>query len=219
MFTGIVQAKAKVKSIEPRPFGRRLIIDRANWRPPNDDVPGHGDSICISGVCLTVVESTESTLSFDVIIETLNKTTLGDLQPGSAVNIEPSVTPHQPLGGHFMQGHVDATGEIASVTDSDGEWRVAIRPPAHLMAYIVPKGSIAIDGISLTIASVTDDTFDVALIPTTLELTTLGNARVGDKVNLETDILARTIVHQLRRMEKGGDTISKAVLEKAGFTG
>lgn len=217
MFTGIVQAKVEIQSIEPRPFGRRLIIDRSNWQPTNDYVPGHGDSICISGVCLTVVETSATTLSFDVIVETLNKTTLGDLQPGSAVNIEPSVTPNQPLGGHFMQGHVDATGEIASVTNSDAEWRVAIKPPAHLMAYIVPKGSIAIDGISLTIASVNEDTFDVALIPTTLELTTLGGANVGDMVNLETDILARTIVHQLRRMEKGGQAIRKEVIERAGF--
>lgn len=204
MFTGIVQARGTVQAIEPHAFGARLVIDRSAWRPDPAVEPAHGDSVCVSGVCLTVTATDGQTLSFDVIAETLAKTSLGDRKPGDAVNLEPAVTASQPLGGHFMQGHVDGVGTISHLHAGDEEWRVTITPPAELLDYIVPKGSIAVDGVSLTVAAVGETSFEVALIPTTLELTTLKDRQVGDRVNLETDILSKTVVHQLRRREQGG---------------
>jgi len=216
MFTGIVQARAKVGAIKPQPGGIRLIIDRSDWSPPGGYQPAHGDSICISGVCLTVVEASAQLLHFDVIAETLAKTTLGELREGSAVNIEPSVTLNQPLGGHFMQGHVDGVGVITGVQSSEEESRLIIEPPADLMPYIVPKGSIAIDGISLTLAAVGRDNFEVALIPTTLAITTLGHVKEGDRVNLEADIISKTVVNFLQR-QREDSAITPQLLKDAGF--
>lgn len=197
MFTGIVQAKGHLKKSTRTNFGVRLIIDRRAWQPAITFT--RGDSICVSGVCLTLVEFDADTMSFDVIPETLAKTSLGALAVGDAVNLEPSVTATTPMGGHFMQGHVDGTGVVAAV-ETKSEYRVRIRPSEALRDYIVDKGSIAVDGVSLTIASVNKDgTFDVALIPTTLELTTLSARKAGDLVNLEADILAKTVVAYLRR--------------------
>jgi riboflavin synthase len=219
MFTGIVQAMGAITAVERRPFGVRLVVDRSDWTPPGGYRPAHGDSICVSGVCLTVVEAGDATLAFDVIVETLAKTTLGDLKPGDRVNLEPPVTPNQPLGGHFMQGHVDGVGCIDAVATEGGEWRVTVRPPAELMTCIVPKGSVAIDGVSLTIASVGRETFDVALIPTTLQLTTLGRAAVGASVNIEADMLAKTVVQVVRRMidRSSNEGVTMATLREAGF--
>jgi riboflavin synthase alpha subunit len=224
MFTGIVQAIGRVARLDRHPFGIRLVVDRSGWTPPHGYRPAHGDSICVSGVCLTVVDATEQTLAFDVIAETLAKTTLGDLAVGGGVNLEPAVTPNQPLGGHFMQGHVDGVGVVEAIKADADEWRVTIQPPGELMDYIVPKGSVAIDGVSLTIATLTDTAFDVALIPTTLELTTLRDRKAGDRVNLEADVLSKTIVHYLRRMGAAGglreaQPVTMALLEQAGFTG
>lgn len=203
MFTGIVQAKGRIASLDPAAFGVRLVVDRRSWTPPGGYVPGAGDSICVSGVCLTVVAADpgSGTLNFDVITETLAKTKLGDLRAGDEVNLEPPVTANQPLGGHFMQGHVDGVGRITAVSTDGGEWRVSVQVPGAMRDWIVPKGSVALDGVSLTIASVADDgaTFDVALIPTTLQLTTLGTAKAGDRLNIEADILAKTVVQYLRR--------------------
>jgi len=217
MFTGIVQAKCRLAALEDRPFGKRLVIDCADWTPPAGYTPAAGDSICISGTCLTVVEFADNRLHFDVIAETLDKTKLGDLRQGDHINIEPSVTPNQPLGGHFMQGHVDGVGTITRVINMAEESRVTVRPPADLMPYIIPKGSVAIDGISLTLASIGAGEFDVALIPTTLELTTLGAAEVGQRVNLEADIIAKTVVTTLQRMVAGGEEVSFEMLRQAGF--
>jgi riboflavin synthase alpha subunit len=220
MFTGIVQAKGRVSAIERNAFGARLRIDGQGWPDPAKYKPVPGDSICISGVCLTVVETSGGLLAFDVIAETLAKTSLGDLSPGSAINLEPPVTANQPLGGHFMQGHVDGVGVVTDVYAGKDEWRVTVKPPADLMPYIIPKGSIAIDGISLTLAAVHEDTFEVALIPTTLEITTLGETEVGRRVNLEADIISKTVVHQLMRLRAGGDAgpgLTMRMLQDAGF--
>lgn len=218
MFTGIVQTQGTLRTLTPNDFGARLTIERGGLTTP----VAHGDSICVSGVCLTAIEITGDTLSFDVIAETLEKTKLGDLAEGDAVNLEPAVTPNQPLGGHFMQGHVDGVGEIVNVLDTPEEWRTTVRPPAELMAYLVPKGSVAIDGVSLTLASVTADTFDVALIPETLSRTTLGTDREGTRVNLEADILSKTVVHAMQRMNQGrhdakDQGVSMDTLIEAGF--
>ncbi|MEM6855219.1 MAG: riboflavin synthase [Planctomycetota bacterium] len=223
MFTGIVQTQGQIRTLTPNEFGAKLTVDRGQMTPETTPV-AHGDSICVSGVCLTAIDITDDTLSFDVIAETLAKTKLGDLAEGDTVNLEPAVTPHQPLGGHFMQGHVDGVGEIVAVLDTPEEWRTTVRPPAELMRYIVPKGSVAIDGVSLTLASVTADTFDVALIPETLERTTLGTQREGTRVNLEADILAKTVVHTVERMQVGSDKphdvgVTMETLRDAGFAG
>lgn len=199
MFTGIVQHKARVRSFDRNDFGARLVVDHSAWRPACAIEPGH--SICVSGVCLTVVATDESTMAFDVIAETLAKTSLGDVSSGDAVNLEHALLPTTPMGGHFLQGHVDAVGRVTRVVSTAEECRITVTPPVELMDYIVPKGSVGIDGVSLTVASVTRDDFDVALIPTTLAITTLGTLRDGDRVNLETDIISKTIVHWLQRRQ------------------
>jgi riboflavin synthase len=198
MFTGIVQARGRVAAAERNAFGVRLVIDTQGWSPANTTLKP-GDSVCVSGVCLTLVTQDQRGLHFDVIAETLAKTTLGERGPGSLVNLEPSLTPTSQLGGHFMQGHVDGVGKVTKVISNEAEWRVTVAAPKELVEYVVPKGSIAIDGVSLTVASVNQGEFDVALIPTTLQMTTLGQAKVGDRVNLEADILAKTVVHYLRQ--------------------
>jgi riboflavin synthase alpha subunit len=219
MFTGIVQAKGSIASLVPTQAGVRLTVNRHGWKPAGGLEINHGDSICVSGVCLTVTAFTDQTLSFDVIPETLAMTKLGKLGQGDSVNLEPSVTAATPMGGHFVQGHVDGLGVVSSISQDQGQWRVTVTPPAALMEYIIPKGSITLDGVSLTIASVTRDSFDVALIPTTLNLTTLASLKQGDVLNVETDILSRTIVHHLKRMtEKVTSTgLTMETLIQAGF--
>jgi len=213
MFTGIVQATGQVVTVTPSSVGRYLTIDRSAWQPVGGYMPARGDSICISGVCLTITELDQATLSFDVVPETLDKTTLGQLTRSALVNLEPAVLANQPLSGHFMQGHVDGVGQIVG-RDEDTP-RLCICPPAELMDWIIPKGSIAVDGVSLTIAKVGPESFEIALIPTTLGLTTLAQARVGDRVNLECDILAKTIVHALRQQQHSD--VSIELLREAGF--
>lgn len=219
MFTGIVQSKAKILNATPTGTGQRLSVERGKLQGPIN----HGDSICVSGVCLTAIEITDDALSFDVIHETLMKTAVGSLSVGDEVNLEPAVTPSQPMGGHFMQGHVDGLAVVDTIHTDDGEWRITLKPDIgaeSLMDYIIPRGSVAIDGVSLTLARVSNDSFDVALIPETLEASTLGARKVGDRVNIEADILAKTIVHQMHRMKaKTSDMqpVTTDLLREAGF--
>jgi len=222
VFTGIIQSMGAVLAAEPTTTGRRLVI-----RPDEgwDYRPALGDSVCVSGCCLTVAEvllpdpapgptpprsgkgdGGGGGWAFDLVPETLARTTLGELTPGRRVNLERSLAVGDLLGGHIVQGHVDGVAVVEAAESREGPWgaerRLTIRPTptpqARLMEYIVPKGSIALDGVSLTIAAVADATFDVALIPTTLRLTTLGDARPGTRLNLEADTMAKTIVHYLR---------------------
>lgn len=214
MFTGIVQVKGKVAVATSTAAGMRFVVDHGGW----DAAIAHGDSICVSGVCLTAVETGGSTVSFDVIGETIDKTTLGQLAVESHVNLEASLTPSTPMGGHFVQGHVDGVGTYTTVDLQGVDCRLRIEPPGELMDYIVPKGSVSLDGVSMTIAAVGDDWFEVALIPTTIELTTLGDARIGGRVNIETDVVSKTIVHWLRRQQQGGgETVTMDLLRDAGF--
>jgi len=219
MFTGIVQTTAEILDSTPTDTGRRLTVQRGDLKGEIS----HGDSICVSGVCLTAVEITQDQLGFDVIHETLMKTSVGSLGVGDKVNLEPAVTPNQPMGGHFMQGHVDGLAVIDAIHSDGGEWRITLKPDTgaeDLMNYIIPRGSVAIDGVSLTLARVSEDSFDVALIPATLEMTTLGTRKVGDKVNIEADILAKTIVHQLRRArgdKKTSPPVTADLLRDSGF--
>jgi riboflavin synthase len=174
-----------------------LRIDASGW----EHSPSPGDSICVNGVCLTVAAwpGQSNTLVFDVVPETIARTTLGAMRERDLVNLEHSVTPRRLMGGHIVQGHVDATAEIVGVQRESGEHRLRVRVPRPLMQFVVEKGSVALDGISLTVASVGDDWLEVALIPTTLRETTLGSAAVGMRLNLETDYIAKVVANWLRR--------------------
>jgi riboflavin synthase len=184
MFTGIVREVGEVDSFD----GSRLVL-AATETAAGATV---GDSVAVSGVCLTVVEQEPGTLAFDVVPETFARTALARLEPGGSVNVEPSLRVGDQLGGHVVQGHVDAVGHVRSVTAEGDGRRVWIDSP-ETVRYCVEKGSIAVDGVSLTIASLDDDGFEVALIPHTLEVTTLGELESGDEVNLEADVLARHV--------------------------
>jgi len=201
MYTGLIQAVGRVSRIESTDSGARILIDKGRWT----HTPKRGDSISLNGCCLTVAVDPEpgGELAFDAIPETLRMTTLGDLSEGSAINLEHSARADTFMGGHIVQGHVDGVGEVIDVVSGD-EYRVRIRTPRELMKYITPKGSVAVDGISLTVAAVEveDDWFEVALIPTTLADTNLDAATPGSRLNLETDILARTVVHYIEHYAK-----------------
>lgn len=194
MFTGIIEKIVRVVSVVEGPGFIRLTLT-ADW---NDVVDG--ESIAINGVCLTVAQINGGHIGFDVILETLRKTNLANLRAGDAVNVERSLRAGDRLSGHFVQGHVDGMARLTDVKATAEETRMTIAPPPELMKYIVPKGSVAVDGISLTVAAVHEHSFEVALIPTTLRLTTLGQARAGWMLNLEADLISKTIVWQLEKM-------------------
>lgn len=193
MFTGLVQSLATVREIQATGPGRLLVIHA----PELGQSAAIGDSIAINGCCLTVVANSNESLSFEAGPETLARTNLGQLTAGSRVNLESSLRVGDPLGGHFVTGHVEAIGTLDQRTD-EGEWstfRFAF--PPELARYMVPKGSIALDGVSLTLVDVEPERFSVALIPHTLAATTLGHLQPGDRVNLETDLLAKYAQKQL----------------------
>ncbi|MEX0978507.1 MAG: riboflavin synthase [Pirellulales bacterium] len=194
MFTGLVQCLATVREVQAAGPGRRLVIHA----PSISRRAAVGDSIAINGCCLTVVANAQECLSFEAGPETLTRTNLGQLSVSSQVNLEPSLRVGDPLGGHYVTGHVEAVGTLASRRD-EGDWStLEFSFPAELARYMVGKGSIAVDGVSLTLVDVGQDRFSVALIPHTLSATTLGSLRVGDRVNLETDILAKYAQKQSR---------------------
>jgi len=189
MFSGIVEALGHVVELRPEPPGCRLIV-----REPKVAVEtAVADSISVNGCCLTVVETDDQTMAFDAGPETLSRTNLGDLKPGSPVNLERALAIGDRLGGHFVSGHIDGTGRLLERHDM-GEWSdFFFSVPRELAVQMASKGSIAVDGVSLTIVQCEPDRFSVALIPFTLEVTTLGSLKVGDRVNLETDILAKYV--------------------------
>jgi len=197
MFTGIVQAIGTVHSLAQTDEGIRVVIDAAGW----DHKPKAGDSIANNGCCLTLVSDEGGLWSFDAIPETLEKTTLGGWGAGDRVNLERSLRVGDGLDGHQVQGHVDGVGKVIGVEDGDG-YRVKIALGGDLMKWMIPKGSVAIDGISLTIADLDADGcwIEVALIPETLDRTTLGDRAVGASVNIEADAMVKTIVHTIERM-------------------
>ena len=190
MFTGIVEELGRVAAIQALPDNAiRITIEG----PTVLSDANLGDSICVNGVCLTVAEQNGDQFTADVMSETINRTTIGDLLAGSQVNLERPVTLATRLGGHLVQGHVDAVGEVSAREHSENWDVVTITPPKDLLKYVVEKGSITIDGTSLTVSAVTDTTFSVSLIPATLEKTTLGIRQIGDRVNLEVDVLAKYV--------------------------
>ena len=189
MFTGIVEELGEVVAIERQSDAARFTIRG----PLVTSDAGHGDSIAVNGVCLTVVDLVDGTFTADVMAETLDRSSLGALEPGSPVNLERPVTLSARLGGHLVQGHVDGTGTVLERIPGEHWEVVRISLPTGLARYVVEKGSITVDGVSLTVMAVGPDAFSVSLIPTTLALTTLGQKGPGDPVNLEVDIVAKYV--------------------------
>ncbi|GAW49516.1 MULTISPECIES: riboflavin synthase [unclassified Nocardioides] len=189
MFTGIVEELGTVAAIEDQGDAIRLTIRASTVL----EDAGLGDSISVNGCCLTVTEHDGVTWTADVMQETLDKTSLYGVQPGDRVNLERAVTAHTRLGGHIVQGHVDGVGTIVSRTPSEHWEVVEISLPTALSRYLVDKGSITVDGVSLTVVEAKDESFTVSLIPETLARTTLGSRRPGDRVNLEVDVIAKYV--------------------------
>lgn len=194
MFTGIVEEFGTIEAIEDQGDAIRLTI--ASEITLSD--AGLGDSIAVNGCCLTVAERTEDTWTADVMAESLAKTSLGDLAVGDRVNLERAVTAEKRLGGHIVQGHVDGVGEVVARTPSEHWEIVEISLPAGMGRYLVDKGSITVDGTSLTVVEAKDDSFTVSLIPETLARTTLGFRAPGDRVNLEVDVIAKHVEKLVR---------------------
>lgn len=189
MFTGIVEELGEIVAIER---GAESAVVKVRGPMVTGDA-AKGASIAVNGVCLTVVEHDRDTFSVDVMAETLSRSSLGSLEPGALVNLERAMTVSARFGGHIVQGHVDGTARILARVPGDNWEVVQLTLPPELSRYVVEKGSITVDGVSLTVSEVTDDTFSVSLIPTTLELTTLGHKGVGDAVNLEVDVIAKYV--------------------------
>lgn len=194
MFSGLVECKTSVIRIVNEPGGIRLIIER----PATFEDIRLGDSIAIQGCCLTVIALDEKTISFQAGLETLSKTTLGSLHSGSPVNVERSLQLGDRIGGHLVTGHVDGRGCVQEIR-MNADWSdLVFKAPVELMVQMASKASITVDGVSLTLVDVTDATFSVALIPHTLQATTLGLLKIGDAVNLETDLMAKYVSRQLQ---------------------
>jgi riboflavin synthase len=189
MFTGIVRERARIASVEPRGEGLSLLVaadETAEGLAP-------GDSVAVNGVCLTTERSGAGELAFWAGRETLARSTLGSLEEGAEVNLEPALRAGDPLGGHLVQGHVDAVGRVRHVEPEGEGVRIWIDAPEPVLRYCAEKGSVTVDGVSLTVAALDDDGFAVALVPFTLDATTLGALGVGDEVNLEADVLAKYV--------------------------
>jgi riboflavin synthase len=195
VFTGIVRELGTVVSVQGDEHGKRLRVTA----PTAAAGAAIGDSVAIAGVCLTAVTVDDGELEFDAVDETLRRSSLGRLRRGDRVNVEPALRAGEPLGGHYVQGHVDGVGSVRAVEPEGDGARMAFDAPAPVLRYLVEKGSVAVEGVSLTITSVDDTGFAVALVPHTLAATTLGSLRPGDAVNLEADVLAKYVERLLPR--------------------
>jgi riboflavin synthase alpha subunit len=189
MFTGIVRERGRLVSRSGDADGVELEVEA----PQTAAQTAVGDSIALDGCCLTATRVLDGRIVFDAVPETLRRSTLGRATPGDELNVEPALRAGEPLGGHYVQGHVDAVGRVTSAEPEGDGLRLRIEAPPELLRYCVEKGSIAVDGVSLTIAARNHDAFDVALVPHTLAATTLGSLRQGDDVNLEADVLAKYV--------------------------
>jgi len=197
VFTGIIEELGRVRWVEPRGEDARIVIEA---RTVTEDSK-NGDSISVNGVCLTALDVTSDSFAADVSKETLFRSTLGRLQVGSPVNLERAVTPETRLGGHIVQGHVDATGKFIGSENHGDSWTFRFAYPKEISPYLVFKGSVAVDGISLTIANLTGDYFEIAVIPKTIELTNFSRLNPGDEVNLEADVIAKYVERMLGERE------------------
>jgi riboflavin synthase len=189
MFTGIIEELGHVRTVKKRGEDARIVIEAVLVTEDAHE----GDSIAVNGVCLTALDVGQDSFAADVSRETLDRSTLGRLKSGAPVNLERSVTPITRLGGHLVQGHVDARGKFVGAIDHGGSWTVRIAFPPEIARYLVFKGSVAVEGISLTIAALSDDYFEIAIIPKTWEVTNFPYLRPGDDVNLEADVIAKYI--------------------------
>ncbi len=199
MFTGIIEELGTVESMVPTEGGAKMIVSASLVTSDSHE----GDSIAVNGVCLTALDVKKDSFSADLSQETLDRSTLGNLMPGSRVNLERAVTPSTRLGGHIVQGHVDARGEFIAAEEHGDFWTVRIGYPKDIAQYLVYKGSISVEGISLTIAKLADDHLDIAVIPKTWELTNLSALKPGDAVNLEADVIAKYVERMMAaRSEK-----------------
>lgn len=214
MFTGIIVELGKVVSIQSTSEGARLCISCPEIIRDSQV----GDSISVNGVCLTITEIKDHTAFFDVSQQTLNLTTTGSLRVGDRVNLEPALRVNSRLGGHLVSGHVEGVGRIVSKKISGNSERIEIEAPQSIIQYAIPKGSIAVDGISLTVVEVSNKSFTVVIIPHTLKMTTLGFKKVGDAVNLEADMIAKYVAHFVTRLNpKDKDEGLLGALQRSGF--
>ncbi len=216
MFTGIIEAVGKIVAREPQGVDMRLHV--AGGKLGLDDVK-LGDSIAVSGACLTVTHLTGDGFWTDVSRETLTRTVLGELRSGDRVNLERALTPSRRLGGHLVSGHVDGIGRVVEFRQEGRSWRLRIETPAPLARYIAEKGSICIDGVSLTVNAVEGVLFDLNIVPHTLQETTLAAYRAGKRVNIEVDLIARYLERLLlgERAAQRGAELSESVLRHSGF--
>jgi riboflavin synthase len=201
MFTGIIEELGRVRSLERRGEGVRIRVEARIVSEGTRE----GDSIAVNGVCLTALEVERGSFAADGSRETLQRSTLGHLRAGSFVNLERAVTPQTRLGGHIVQGHVDARGRFLSAESHGGSWTVRIGYPKEIAQYLVFKGSVAVEGISLTIAALAEEHFEIAVIPKTWAVTNLSHLRTGDEVNLEADVIAKYVERILSVGKAGGE--------------
>ncbi len=218
MFTGIIEELGHVQSIEQRGEGVRIRIEARTVTEGTQE----GDSICVNGVCLTAIDVRDNSFSADGSRETLQRSTLGSLRANSVVNLERAVTPQTRLGGHIVQGHVDARGTFLSATEHGGSWTVRIAYPSEMARYLVFKGSVAVEGISLTVAALADEYFEIAVIPKTWQVTNLSHLRTGDAVNLEADIIAKYVERILSvappiKRDENASTLTLEKLAELGY--
>jgi len=221
MFTGIIKAVGRIKSREMRGGDARMTINTGTLDMNKVNL---GDSIAVNGVCLTVIKMTGDSFAADVSSESLSRTTLGDLKESSQVNLELALTPTTHLGGHLVSGHVDGVGEIIKRWSDARSERFLVRAPGNLAKYIAEKGSICVDGISLTVNGVDGNEFDLNIVPHTLEVTTMGDYKAGQRVNLEVDIIARYLERLLlgekelgEKAASGSSAITRSFLAEHGF--
>ena len=215
MFTGIIIELADVSSLTIIGQGARLSLKSKEVIKD----ASIGDSISVNGVCLTVtdINTQNSELSFDISFETLKNTNLGELKIGGKVNLEPSLTPFSKIGGHFVTGHVEGVGRIIDKREIGNALKIEIQSPKDVLDYLVEKGSIAVDGISLTVVDVKEDSFSVVIIPHTAKMTTIGIKGIGDSVNLEPDILGKYVAKFLNKLSDKKDERLLSLLQRSGF--
>lgn len=213
MFTGIIEHIGKVVSLSPKAGGQVIQVDIG----PLAAGSRLGDSIAINGVCLTITELSNALARFDVSPETLAKSTLKTVRPGAAVNLERAMQAGGRFGGHIVQGHIDGVGKIASIQKKGGFAEFVIEPPKELLSEIITKGSIALDGISLTVAGIESGKFRIAIIPETLARTTWQNSKIGDITNIETDIIVKAVRKQIERILPATRGLNEETLRGLGF--
>jgi riboflavin synthase len=217
MFTGIIEELGRVRGLERRGEGVRMTVEARTVTEGTRE----GDSIAVNGVCLTALEVSRESFAADGSRETLQRSTLGSLRAGSVVNLERAATPETRLGGHIVQGHVDGRGRFLSAEEHGGSWTIRIAYPPELARYLVFKGSVSVEGISLTVAALADEYFEIAVIPKTWAVTNLSHLRAGDAVNLEADIIAKYVERILHVGARTDDAAqpSSLTLEKLADLG